>query len=104
LEGTDYFMHLRFALMAARRQVLLIGCDFEIDMLPGASDEEGRASDGMPNALGNFREAVTAATQGLNLYLLKWNGAPVFAPGRYLPSVVSASGPTSASIPSDAGA
>ncbi len=89
VDGASYFAHLRRALMTAQRQVLLIGWDFdfEIDMLPGDSDAEGLAPDGMPNALGAFLEAVTEAAEGLNLYLLKWNGAPLVAPGRYLPSV-----------------
>ena len=89
VDAADYFVRLRQALMAARRQVLLVGWDFdfEIDMVPGQSEEDGLAPDGLPNALGDFLEAVVARTPELRLYLLKWNGAVAMAPGRFLPTV-----------------
>jgi phosphatidylserine/phosphatidylglycerophosphate/cardiolipin synthase-like enzyme len=89
VDGADYFMRLREALMAARHQVLLIGWDFdfEIDMLPGESDADGRAPDGLPNALGDFLETVADRTPDLKMYLLKWNGALLIAPGRLVPSL-----------------
>ena len=88
VDAADYFVRLRFALSNARRQVLLIGWDFdfEIDMLPGESDAEGLAPDGLPNRLGDYLEAVVERAPNLHLYLLKWNGALLLAPGRFLPS------------------
>ena len=73
VDAADYFALLRQTLMAARREVLLIGWDFdfESEMLPGQSDEDGRAPDGLPNALGDFIEAVVARSPELRLYLLK---------------------------------
>ncbi|WP_299843195.1 phospholipase D-like domain-containing protein [uncultured Jannaschia sp.] len=89
VDAADYFAHLRRALMAARHEVLLIGWDFdfEIDMLPGESDAGGTAPDGLPNALGDFLEAVVARTPDLRLYLLKWNGSVLVTPGRLLPAL-----------------
>lgn len=89
VDAAEYFARLRQALLAARRQVLLIGWDFdfEIDMLPGESDEEGRAPDGMPNALGPFLEAIVEGSPELSLYILKWDGAILAAPGRILPAI-----------------
>ncbi|PRY95755.1 phosphatidylserine/phosphatidylglycerophosphate/cardiolipin synthase-like enzyme [Hasllibacter halocynthiae] len=89
VDGADYFAALREALIAARRQVMLIGWDFdfEIEMLPGESDEDGLAPDGYPNELGDFIDAIAERRQDLNLYLLKWNGAVLAAPARLLPSL-----------------
>ena len=90
VDAADYFVRLRQALMAAHRQILLIGWDFdfEIEMLPGESDEDGLAPDGLPNAVGKFIEALVERTPDLRIFLLKWNGALLMAPGRVLPSVV----------------
>ena len=87
VDAAAYFAALREALIAARREVLLIGWDFdfEIDMLPGEGDEDGLAPDGFPNALGDFLEAVVERSPELRLYILKWNGAVIAAPGRFLP-------------------
>ena len=89
VDGAEYFAALREALILAERQVLLIGWDFdlEIEMLPGESDESGRAPDGFPNALGAFLEAIVDRSENLELYLLKWNGAILAAPGRLAPSL-----------------
>lgn len=89
VDAAEYFARLRQALLGARRQVLLIGWDFdfEIDMLPGESDEEGRAPDGLPNALGPFLEAIIERAPDLRLYILKWDGAILAAPGRILPAL-----------------
>ena len=89
VDAAEYFVRLRQALMAARRQVLLIGWDFdfEIEMMPGEGDEDGMAPDGLPNQLGDFIEAVVERTPELRLYMLKWNGAVLMAPGRILPTL-----------------
>ena len=86
VDAAEYFARLRQALLSARRQVLLIGWDFdfEIEMMPGEGDT---APDGMPNQLGDFVEAVVARNPELCLYLLKWNGAVALAPGRLLPTL-----------------
>ena len=89
VDAAEYFSLLRETLMEARREVMLIGWDFdfEIEMIPGESDEEGRAPDGLPNALGDFLEEIVARTPELELYILKWNGAVMMAPGRLLPTL-----------------
>ena len=89
VNGSDYFTHLRDVIKSARRELLLIGWDFdfEIEMLPGASDENGCAPDGLPNRLGAFLEAVVELSPDLQIYILKWNGAVLVAPGRVLPAL-----------------
>src|SRR5680860_1284455 len=88
VDAADYFCVLRKIFLAAKRELLLVGWDFdfEIEMLPGESDAEGLAPDGFPNQLGAFLEAVVEQAPDLQVYLLKWNGAVLAAPGRVLPS------------------
>ena len=89
VDGANYFVALRRAMIGAERELLLIGWDFdfEIEMLPGESDGDGLAPDGLPNRLGPFIEAVVDRAPDLQVYLLKWNGAVLMAPGRVLPTV-----------------
>lgn len=89
VDAADYFRVLREIFLGARQQLMLIGWDFdfELEMLPGESDEDGNAPDGYPNQLGAFVEAVVERTPELNVYLLKWNGAVLAAPGRLVPSL-----------------
>ncbi len=92
VDAADYFRILRRVFTAARKELLLIGWDFdfELEMLPGESDENGLAPDGLPNQLGGFIEAVVEQSPDLNVYLLKWNGAVLAAPGAVLPSLALA--------------
>ena len=89
VDAADYFVHLRQVLIAAKREVLLIGWDFdfEIDMLPGETETNGLAPDGYPKQLGDFLEAVVENSPELHIYMLKWNGAVIAAPGRFLPTM-----------------
>ena len=88
VDGEDYFAALRQIVSQAQHELLLIGWDFdfEIEMLPGESDGDGNAPDGLPNQVGAFLEAAVEQSPNLNVYLLKWNGAVVAAPGRLLSS------------------
>lgn len=86
VDGADYLAALRQVIGQARRELLLIGWDFdfEIEMLPGESDDDGNAPDGLPNQVGPFLEAVVEQSPDLHVHILKWNGAVVAAPGRLL--------------------
>ena len=87
VDACRYFIVLRDVIMTAQQQILLIGWDFdlEIEMLPGESDGEGNAPDGLPNKLGPFLEEVIRRAPDLRIYMLKWNGALLVAPGRVAP-------------------
>lgn len=89
VDGENYFAALRQVVRQARRELLLIAWDFdfEIEMLPGESDDDGNAPDGLPNQVGAFLEAVVEQSPDLHFYILKWNGAVLAAPGRLLSSV-----------------
>lgn len=89
VDAADYFQMLRYVMTAAEREILLVGWDFdfEIEMLPGQSDADGIAPDGLPNRIGDFITALVERTPDLHVYLLKWNGALLLAPGRVLPTL-----------------
>ncbi|WP_083225680.1 phospholipase D-like domain-containing protein [Neptunicoccus sediminis] len=89
VDAADYFRVLRKVFIGAKRELLLIGWDFdfELEMLPGEGDEDGLAPDGLPNQLGSFIEAIVERSPDLNVYMLKWNGAVLAAPGRLAPTV-----------------
>lgn len=88
IDGQDYFRALRESLLKAQRLIIMIGWDFDfrIEMLPGESDAQGLAPDGFPNRIGPFLEALVARRPGLDIYLLKWSGGALFAPGGLLPA------------------
>ena len=77
VDAADYFLHLRAALIRAKRAVYIIAWDFDlrIEMLPGQSDADGNAPDGWPNRLGDFLEALVDRSPDLHLHILKWDGA-----------------------------
>lgn len=89
IDGQAYFRALREALLKARRMAMMIGWDFdfEIEMLPGESDADGLAPDGFPNKLGPFLEAIVERRKELDIYLLKWSGGVLIAPGGILPAL-----------------
>ena len=89
VDGQEYFRVLRESLLKAERFVIFVAWDFdfEIDMLPGKSDEEGDAPDGFPNAIGPFLDALVTRRDGLDIYLLKWSGGALIAPGRMVPTI-----------------
>lgn len=88
IDGQDYFRALRQALIKAERLAIMVGWDFdfEIEMLPGESDDDGLAPDGLPNHVGPFLEALVERRPDLDIYLLKWSGGALIAPGRILPA------------------
>ncbi|WBU56512.1 phospholipase D-like domain-containing protein [Paracoccus sediminicola] len=88
IDAAQYFRALRESLERAEDLIILVGWDFdfEIEMLPGESDEDGNAPDGLPNQIGPFLEALVDRRPKLEIYLLKWSGGVLIAPGRALPT------------------
>lgn len=87
VDGAAYFRALRESLIQAERLAIMVGWDFdfEIEMLPGESDAEGLAPDGLPNRVGPFFDALVDRRPGLDIYLLKWSGGALIAPGACCP-------------------
>lgn len=88
IDGQDYFRALRESLLLARRCAIMVGWDFdfEIEMLPGESDADGLGPDGFPNRVGPFLEALVDRRPDLDIYLLKWSGGALIAPGGMIPA------------------
>lgn len=88
VDGQAYFRALRESLLKAQRLIIMVGWDFdfEIEMLPGESDDQGMAPDGLPNQVGPFIDALADRRPDLDIYLLKWSGGALIAPGRVLPA------------------
>lgn len=88
IDGESYFRALREALLKAERLVILVGWDFdfEIEMLPGEGDADGNAPDGFPNQIGPFLDSLVDSRPDLEIYLLKWSGGALIAPGRLMPT------------------
>lgn len=89
IDGKAHFRALREALILARQRVFMIGWDFDFDleMLPGESDPQGNAPDGLPNRVGAFLDALANHTPDLDIYMLQWSGGVLIAPGKILPSL-----------------
>lgn len=89
IDADAYFRALREVLLKARQSIMMIGWDFdfEIQMLPGESDAEGNAPDGFPNMVGPFLDALVDRRPDLDIYLLKWSGGAMIAPGRMTPAL-----------------
>lgn len=74
VDGAAYFAAARQAMLRARRQIILLGWDFDtrIDLEPGAVD-------GAPRRIGALLDWLTARRPDLHIHVLKWNFAMIFA-------------------------
>lgn len=82
VDGSDYFRALRCSLLQAEHLISMVGWDFDFDLelLPGESDADGNAPDGLPNRMGPFLNALAERSEKLDIYLLKWSGGTLISP------------------------
>ncbi|MGG1948433.1 VTT domain-containing protein [Trinickia sp. NRRL B-1857] len=75
IDGSAYFSVLRDALLAAERTVFIVGWDIDSRMrlVPG------QTTDGLPAALGEFLQALSARRRRLRIYVLAWDFAMIYA-------------------------
>ena len=75
VDGEEYFGAVRAALAQARHSFFILGWDIDSRMrlTPGG------ASDGLPEPLGDFLNAVIAARRELRGYVLSWDFAMLYA-------------------------
>ena len=78
IDAADYFRVARKAMMAAERQILLIGWDFDtrIDLVKDAG------GDGAPTTLGPFISWLAKKKPGLQIHILKWDTGALKLLGR----------------------
>lgn len=73
VDGADYFVSVRKALLKARHSIMLIGWDFDTRILFGDSD------DGGPDRLGDFILWLADRSEALEIRLLRWDTGAVKA-------------------------
>ncbi len=75
VDGEDFFGAVRSALAKAQRSILIVGWDIDSRMRLTADG----ASDGLPEPLGDFLNAVVASRAELHGYVLSWDFAMLYA-------------------------
>ncbi|MEX2480057.1 MAG: VTT domain-containing protein [Gammaproteobacteria bacterium] len=78
VDGAAYFAALRAAAVRARRSIFIIGWDLDsrMQLLPEGAD------DGLPEALGDFLNALVKRRRALHVYLLNWDFIMLYASDR----------------------
>ena len=77
--GQDYFKAFRQSVLKARSRVCLLAWDFNSEIELVRDDEE---DDGWPTKLGDFLVAVLDARPQLEIYILVWDFAVIYATER----------------------
>ena len=71
IDAADYFHHVRKAMLAAKRQILLIGWDFDTRIRLDDADDEA------PETLGSFISWMARHRPEVAIHILRWDwGAP----------------------------
>ncbi|MBE0620155.1 MAG: VTT domain-containing protein [Burkholderiales bacterium] len=78
VDGDAYFSALRQAARNAEHSIFIVGWDIDsrIPFPPGAQD------DGLPATLGKFLDALIERKRALQIYVLDWDFALLYAPDR----------------------
>jgi phospholipase D1/2 len=83
IDGEDYFAQLRRSLIRAKRCIAISAWDIHsgIELVRPCPDEEpARAADGdLPTALGELLVALLERNPSLNVFILLWDYAPIYA-------------------------
>ena len=80
IDAAEYFQAFAEACRAARRQILLLGWDFD---RRETLHRDGPQS-GLPDEIGAFLAALVRRRRGLNVYLLSWDFNMIYAAEREL--------------------
>lgn len=82
IDAAAYFAALRCVMAAARESIFVIGWDIDSRIPLHSTGDD----DGLPLALGAFLNALAARHRGLNIYVLDWDFAMLYALDReFLP-------------------
>ena len=76
VDAADYFHHARKAMLAAKKQILMIGWDFDTRIQLDDADDEA------PPTLGAFISWMAKHRPGVAIHILRWDwGRPSCWPG-----------------------
>jgi phosphatidylserine/phosphatidylglycerophosphate/cardiolipin synthase-like enzyme len=73
VDADDYFKAARAVMMKAKKQILLVGWDFDARIRFGGGDDGGDDGDGGPERVGEFVTWLARRTPGLNIHILRWD-------------------------------
>ncbi len=83
IDGEAYFAQLRDSLIRARRFIAISAWDIhsrvELVRPDVGQDAIGHADDGLPTALGDLLLALLERNEALNIFILLWDYAPIYA-------------------------
>ena len=83
VDGEAYFAALRQSLIRARRFIAISAWDIhsrvELVRSAGTADEPDADDDGLPTALGDLLVALLERNRSLEIYILLWSYAPIYA-------------------------
>ncbi|KIH78188.1 hypothetical protein GFER_01830 [Geoalkalibacter ferrihydriticus DSM 17813] len=83
IDGADYFSAFRAAAMQAQRSIYIVGWDIHSSTRLAPEDEP---EDGLPAALGDFLNALVKQSKELEVHVLAWDFAMIYALDReFLP-------------------
>lgn len=85
VDAAGYFRRAKQAMLQARHAIYLIGWDFDLRIK--LTPDDGR--DGAPDGLGDFLRFLVRRRPGLNVYILKWDMAVLFAIGHQVLPLLS---------------
>jgi phospholipase D1/2 len=85
IDAADYFAEAKKAMLNARRIIMLIGWDFDLRIRLNPADGE----DPWPDRLGPFLKALVRRRPELQVFILKWDAAVLYAPGRQILPVLA---------------
>jgi phospholipase D1/2 len=85
IDAADYFAEAKKAMLNARHTILLIGWDFDLRIRLDPEDGEEE----WPDRLGPFLKAIVRKRPGLQVFILKWDAAVLYAPGRQILPVLA---------------
>jgi phosphatidylserine/phosphatidylglycerophosphate/cardiolipin synthase-like enzyme/uncharacterized membrane protein YdjX (TVP38/TMEM64 family) len=77
VDGPAYYSALRSALVHAQRSIFIVG--WHVDRTLGLP---GSGADGLPDTLGDLLQALTAGRTGLEVFILVWDFATLYADAR----------------------
>ncbi|MGB3212037.1 MAG: VTT domain-containing protein [Desulforhopalus sp.] len=75
IDGETYFLALHEAMQQATQSIIIVGWDLHSGLRLVRSDERG----GYPQTLGKFLDYLVREKEGLNVYLLSWDFAMIYA-------------------------
>lgn len=73
VDAADYYRLAKRAMLKAKKQIILVGWDFDTRILLDREESNDESTAGVPNELGPFIEWLARNRPDLHIYILKWD-------------------------------